>query len=52
MKYSLPVLPLLDFDAAGVSPLPALAVAASVGLGVPGVLADLEAAARESALAR
>ena len=49
MKYPLPVLLLLDFDAVD---LPALA--ASEGVGVSGgVLADLEAAAaRENALAK
>lgn len=42
MKYSSLVLPLLDFPA----------LEASVGVGVPGVLADLDAAARVSALVK
>ncbi len=57
MKYSLPVLLLLDFDAVDFPALVASvdlpAFAASEGVGVPGgVLADLEAAAKESALAK
>ena len=50
MKYSSPVLLLLDFDAIGEVLLAALE--ASVGVGVRGVLADLEAAARESAVVK